>query len=155
MSLNDEVRALRDVALFARVEPAKLRQLAFSSERIRYGAGEALFYKGDEGDSAYVVLSGRAEVLVASAAGEIKVADLGVSALVGELAAFGEGIRTATVRAAEPLEVLRIGRGTLVQLLLDNPTIAIEIIRELARRLGATTADMIEARSALAALRPD
>lgn len=155
MSLNDEVRALREVPLFARVEPAKLRQLAFGCERERYGAGEALFHKGDEGDSAYVVLGGRVEVFVAGEAGEIKVAELGVSALVGELAAFGDGIRTATVRAATPLDVLRIRRDRLVQLLLDNPPIAIEIIRELARRLGATTADMIAARSALAALRPD
>jgi hypothetical protein len=47
MSLNDEVEMLRKIQLFAKVEPAKLKLLAFTSERAVFEPDEVLFHQGD------------------------------------------------------------------------------------------------------------
>ncbi len=64
MLLKDEVGMLRKVPLFAGVEPSKLKLLAFTSDRVSYSPGQILFHQGDEGDAAYVILSGTADILV-------------------------------------------------------------------------------------------
>ncbi|MGO6900144.1 cyclic nucleotide-binding protein, partial [Rhizobium ruizarguesonis] len=58
MLLRDEVEMLRRVPIFSRIAPAKLKLLAFTSDRMTYKAGQNLFLQGDVGDAAYVILSG-------------------------------------------------------------------------------------------------
>ena len=64
MTLIREVEVLRDIPLFAEVEQAKLKLLAFTSERLQYRSGDELFHQGDFGDAAYIVLQGKADILV-------------------------------------------------------------------------------------------
>jgi CRP-like cAMP-binding protein len=147
MLLNDEVGMLRKVPLFSRVAPAKLKLLAFTSDRVRYNEGQVLFRQGDEGDAAYVVLSGRAEVIVDSSAGELKVAEVEPNEIVGEIAILCDVSRTATVKAATPLEVLRIRKDHFLRLLTEFPEMTVEIVKVLADRLSHTTAELTAARS--------
>ena len=62
MLLKDEVGMLKRVPLFAGVEPSKLKLLAFTSDRVSYNAGQTLLHQGDEGDAAYVILSGMVSI---------------------------------------------------------------------------------------------
>lgn len=147
MQLNDEVRMLKQVPLFAGIAPAKLKLLAFTSERVEYRAAETLFHQGDEGDAAFVILSGKADVLVDSPSGEIKLAELGENAIVGEIAILCDVARTATVRASTPLEVLRITKENFFRLLMDFPEMTLEVVRVLAARLSRTSAELTSERS--------
>jgi CRP-like cAMP-binding protein len=139
MSLHQEVDVLRAIPLFARIEPSKLKLLAFTSERVRYSAGDFLFHQGDDADAAYIVLNGDAEVVVDTPNGPFKVAALGRHAIVGEMAVLMNSPRTAGVRALSQLEVLRISKELFLRLLTDFPQMAIEVMRELAVRLERTT----------------
>ncbi len=138
---------LRRVPLFSGVEPAKLKLLAFTSDRVGYRAGEILFRQGDSGDAAYVVLTGRAEILVDSPSGQIKVAEVENNAIVGEIAILCDVSRTATVRAVTSIEALRIRKEHFIKLLTDFPEITIEVMRVLADRLSHTTSELTAARS--------
>ena len=42
MNLNEEVELLKGVPIFSKVEPAKLKLLAFTSERVNFTAGPAV-----------------------------------------------------------------------------------------------------------------
>ena len=149
MILKDEVELLRRVPLFAGVEPTKLKLLAFTSDRMSFDPGQILFEQGDAGDAAYVVLNGSAEVLVNRAGSQIKVADLEKNSIVGEIAILCDVPRTATVRAHDRLDTLRISKDQFLRLLAEFPDMAIEIMRVLADRLGRTTAELSEARAQL------
>ncbi|MBK1868755.1 cyclic nucleotide-binding domain-containing protein [Aestuariivirga sp. YIM B02566] len=149
MQLKDEVELLRRVPLFSNVAPAKLKLLAFTSDRVNFDQGQTLFKQGDPGDAAYVVLSGSADVLVNSQSGEIKVATLEPNSIVGEIAILCDVSRTATVKANAPLETLRIRKDHFLRLLAEFPEMAVEIMRVLADRLSHTTAELSEARSDL------
>lgn len=150
MMLKDEAELLRRVPIFAQVAPAKLKLLAFASDRVRYAAGQTLFRQGDPGDAAYVVLSGDADILIDTPAGEQKVAEVEPNAIVGEIAILCDVSRTATVKAATALEALRIKKEHFVQLLSENPGMALEIMRVLADRLTRTTSELTQAKSELA-----
>ena len=43
MNLNEEVEMLKGVPILSKIEPAKLKLLAFTSERVNYAEGQELF----------------------------------------------------------------------------------------------------------------
>lgn len=147
MLLKDEVQMLRRVPLFSGVDPTKLKLLAFTSDRVHYASGEILFRQGDSGDAAYVILTGRADILVETPGGQIKVAEVENNSIVGEIAILCDVSRTATVRANTNLEALRISKEHFLKLLTDFPEMTIEIMRELASRLSRTTMELTDERS--------
>ena len=142
MSLNEEVELLRNIPLFSKIEPSKLKLLAFTSERLTYAQGQDLFLQGDIGDSAYVIMEGSAEVIVDTPDGPLTVANLGKNDIVGEIAILCDVPRTATVRASSELTTLRISKELFFQLVAEFPQMAVEIMRELATRLERTTAQL-------------
>ncbi|MBL8674134.1 MAG: cyclic nucleotide-binding domain-containing protein [Rhodospirillales bacterium] len=138
MSINEEVELLRAVPLFAKVEPAKLKLLAFTSERLTFDPGQELCHQGDMGDAMYVILGGSADVLIDSSGGQIKVAELKKNGFVGEIAILCDVPRTATVVAHDRLTTLKITKETFFRMVTEFPTMAVEMMRELAHRLEDT-----------------
>ena len=150
-SLKEEVEVLRRVPLFAQLDPAKLKLLAFASERMTFLPGQDLCKQGDVGDAAYVIISGEADILVNQNGNEIVVAQVGENAVIGEIAVLCEVPRTATVRATTKLQTLKIDKETFLRLIREFPDMGIEIMRELADRLTKTTSELSLARNQLKA----
>lgn len=144
MSMKEEVEVLRNIPLFAKLEPAKLKLLAFTSERLTFDPGQPLFQQGDAGDAAYIVMDGAADVLIETPKGPVKVANLGRNAIVGEIAILCDVPRTATVIAQEKTVTLKINKDTFFRLVNEFPQMAVEIMRELARRLEKTNEQLRE-----------
>ncbi len=145
MSLNEEVELLRSVPLFAKIEPSKLKLLAFTSERLTFAANQVLFQQGDIGDAAYVIIDGQAEVIVETPNGPLTVAKLGKNAFVGEIAILIDVPRTASIKASTKLETLKISKDLFFRLVKEFPEMAVEIMRELARRVEAMNVRLAEA----------
>ena len=143
--LSNEVELLRRVPLFAGMEPAKLKLLAYTSDVVTYRTGQVLFRRGDVGDAAYVIIQGNAEVSITTDAGEIPVAQLRDGDFLGEIAILCDTPRTATVTASSELKTLRIRKERFFELLRQFPEMAIELTRLLADRLTRTTAELVEA----------
>lgn len=147
MSLNEEVDLLKKIPLFAKIEPSKLKLLAFTSERLTFQPGELLCRQGDPGDTAYIILEGEADVLVDAPGGQISVAKLGKNDLVGEMAILIDIPRTATVKAVDTVATLAISKDLFFRMVTEFPQMGVEIMRELAHRLENTTAQLREART--------
>ncbi len=142
MTLETEVQSLRQVPMFRDIDPARLKLLAFTSERVQFAEGQRFFVQGDAADAAYVILDGTAEVLLNTPNGEIKVAELGRNALVGEMGILGDNPRSATIMAAQPTTALRIDKRVFLELLAQFPQMALAVMRELANRLERTNAQL-------------
>jgi CRP-like cAMP-binding protein len=140
--LNEEVELLRNIPLFAKIEPSKLKLLAFTSERLVFDAGQDLFRQGDEGDAAYIIVDGTADVKVNTPNGPLTVATMAKNDFVGEIAILCDVPRTATVTAASQLTTLKISKELFFRLISEFPQMAIEFMRELAQRLERTTAEL-------------
>jgi CRP/FNR family transcriptional regulator, cyclic AMP receptor protein len=148
MNLNEEVELLKGVPIFSKIEQAKLKLLAFTSERMTFNAGQELFHQGDQGDAMYVILGGVADVLIDTPGGQIAVAELKKNGFVGEIAILCDVPRTATIKAREQLATLRISKDMFYRLIAEFPQMAIEIMRELAHRLEDTNEKLRNAKAA-------
>jgi len=144
MTLQEDVEVLRKVPLFAKIEPARLKLLAFTSEHLEFQPGEALCRQGEPGDAAFIVLDGAAEVVVRSDQGAMKVATIGKYDIVGEIAILCNVPRTASVVATAPLVALRVSKDGFFNLVTQFPQVGVEVMQELAQRLLHTTQRLTE-----------
>ena len=135
MNLNEEVEVLKGVPLFSKIEPAKLKLIAFTSERMTYGSGQEVCHQGDPGDAMYVILGGVADVLIDTDKGQIRVAELKKNGFFGETAILCDAPRNATIKASESLLTLKIKKDLFYKLVSEFPAVAIEMMRELAHRV--------------------
>lgn len=150
MSIDTDAAALRKIPLFRGVDEAKLRLLAFMSERVRFEAGENLVEEGHFGDVAFIILDGNADVLIASDNGEQLVATVKKFDFVGEIALLIDVPRTATVRATSDVVALAISKEHFFKLLNQFPDMSLEVMRALAHRLERTTREFGRLRASVA-----
>jgi CRP/FNR family cyclic AMP-dependent transcriptional regulator len=151
MSLQRDVDVLRGIPLFAKIEPAKLKLLAFTSDHLEFLPGDTLCRQGEQGDAAYIILEGEGDILVDTIAGPVKVATVGKNDIVGEIAILCDVPRTATVKATSRMTALRVSKDGFFNLVNQFPQIAVEVMSELASRLYQTTLRLTEASSRLRA----
>jgi CRP-like cAMP-binding protein len=142
MTLETEVQTLRQVPMFRDIDPARLKLLAFTSERVNFAQGQKFFSQGDPADAAYVILQGKADVELESGGGSIKVAELGQNAIVGEMGILSDSPRSATIVAAAPTSALRIDKRVFLELLTQFPQMSVAVMRELASRLEKMNAQL-------------
>jgi CRP/FNR family transcriptional regulator, cyclic AMP receptor protein len=143
--LKEDVEVLRGVPIFASVDPAKLKLLAFASQRLVFDQGQTLCKEGERGEQAYVIVKGSADVLVRAGGEDIRVATVGRNDFVGDMAILCDTPRTATVRANSRCETLVIGKTQLMGLLKSFPEMGIAMMRVLASRLERTNHALAEA----------
>ncbi len=142
MSLTEELEAIKRIPLFCKVDPARLKLLAFTSERLTFGDGQYFFHLGDDGDAAYIILEGEAEVLAGEK--EELIAKLGANELIGEIGMLCSQPRSASVRAVATVTALRIPKDVFMPMLTEFPGMALEVTIELAHRLERTTRQLVE-----------
>ena len=148
MGLDDEVSVLRQIPLFSNIDTAKLKLMCFASERLVFKSGEVLFRQGEAGDSAYILIAGEADVISETPTGPLTVATLKRNDIIGEIAILCDVPRTATIKAATELTALKVTKELFFRMIQDFPEMAVEIMRVLAQRLEATTAQLTAARAA-------
>jgi phosphoserine phosphatase RsbU/P len=120
---------------FRQFDRAALRAIAARCGSATFAPGATIMRQGDPGNFAYLVLEGEADVFVEIPAGRIPMATIGRHRIIGELGAFTDMPRTATVIARSDLVTLRVERDTLMSLAADYPQIGVAVIGELGRRL--------------------
>lgn len=146
MGLEAEVETLKSVRIFRGLDPRRLKLIAFTSQRLAFRPGDILFRQGDESNSAYVILSGEADVVLETATGPLTVSHVGSHSVVGEMGVITGAPRSATVIARTEIAVLRLQKDHFLSLLEEFSQLALAVMRDLAHRLEATNR-LLSARS--------
>jgi CRP/FNR family transcriptional regulator, cyclic AMP receptor protein len=97
----------------------------------RMKAGETLFANGDAGDKMFLVLEGKVDVLVADKV----VTSVGLHGIVGEMALLDLEPRSATAVVSEAGEIAVIDRSTFLDLVREQPSFALYVMRTMAQRI--------------------
>ena len=128
---------LARVELFAGLKRVTLAKLAAHLVPVPLTSGTELFRQGDPGDAFYLVAKGDMGVYVAMGAdvGETRVAVLGPSDPLGEMALLTGAPRSATIRAETNGELLRLDRARFLNLVRQEPDVALAMAATLSRRL--------------------
>lgn len=133
--MEDRQRQLSKFDLFAGLGDRDLSEVAQIVRRRHLEADAPLFHRGDDGVEICLVVSGRLKAFVTSADGHDRVfRHMGSGDVIGELAVFAEGKRTANVTAVEDCELLMIQRRELIPVLRRCPEVAIRLLGALAER---------------------
>ena len=140
MHYAEAVALFRRIPVFASLDPASLKLLAFSSGYLTFNDGEALCHQGEPGDTVFVIDEGEVEVSIKVAGAPIRLAKLGKHDLFGEIAVICNLPRTADVCARGPLKVLQIEGDVFLQMVTANPDAALGVMRVLSERLMRFTA---------------
>ena len=126
----DELRA---IPLFMGVSAAGLERLAACVAELQSEPGQVLALPGDPGSGMFVIREGTVSVELRGTAP----IELGAGTFFGELALLTpESSRVGRVRAATPVRVLTIPRDDALALVESEPSVALAMLREIARRLA-------------------
>ena len=133
--VEEIARILRLSPIFGQFDRASLLAVAKQCRVTTFMAGAEVMRQGEPGGFAYVILEGEADVFAETPAEPIEMSTLGRHTTIGELGAFTDMPRTATVKARTDLRLLRIDRENLISIARREPSVAVAIIGELGQRL--------------------
>lgn len=129
----DELRRLPPLAGLSEVG---LQRLSLRAAELRASAGRVLALEGDAGAGMFILCDGSVEVELRS--GKL---ELGQGDFFGELALLvDDGARVARVRATTDVRCISIPRDDFLALVETEPSFALHMLRELARRLAEARA---------------
>ena len=148
MDIYDEARQLSNVPIFSKLDKSKLKLIAFTSEQLNLSDGDFLFHLNDPSDSAYLIMAGLVQILAEQGNGELEViVELGINQLVGEMGVIANAPRSASIRASGNVTVLRIEADTFMNLLSENSSMSLHVMRELTDKLHKSHLQVISSHS--------
>ena len=141
MSIEDDVALLERVPTLRLLGRDSLRMLAIGSEQRSVKGGDALFVRGDEADSGFVIAQGA--IRIDDGAGAETVAGPGM--LIGELALVVAMQRPSSATALENSTVIRIARSLFQRVLESDPAAARRLRDDFATRTSQLASDILMA----------
>ena len=129
-----------NVTLFADLSASELELITSHSVTKTYPKNCILINEGDHSDALYVILSGKVKVFVSGDDGrEVTLNIQSVGEYFGELALIDDEPRSASVITLESSHLAMIAKKDFQQCLMENPAIALQLIRTQAKRIRALT----------------
>jgi len=130
---DDLLARLRSVPLFAELGDDSLKLLADHVAEFEARRGHLLAQPGQPGAGLFILLDGRVKVELPT-----KTVELGPGEFFGELALLDESaVHTGRVVSDSNIKCLALSRDDFDDLLRAEPTIAVTMLRVLARRLAS------------------
>ncbi len=136
-AVHGDVDVLRELPLFAELSLDELRALQGLGVRRRFVNGEILIEQGREGESLFVVLSGKVCVMHLAPSGAATVlGELGYGAALGDMALVDSGPTSARVEAVGGAEAYVWPLAQLRPYLASHEGTALRILRVVSRTLS-------------------
>ncbi|PDW03324.1 Crp/Fnr family transcriptional regulator [Candidatus Viridilinea mediisalina] len=130
---------LRNVPIFARLNPNQLNLLEASLGTCSFARGETIFAQGREGDLLYLIVDGQVRIFTVSQLGqEISVKIFRTGDFFGELALLDGQPRSASAQAMCATHTLTLHRQAFHEAIQSMPAIAVLVLEELSNRLRRT-----------------
>jgi CRP-like cAMP-binding protein len=111
---------------------------------VHFGRGEKLIEQGEDGESMFILVAGKADVLVHHSGAQTQVASLKPGDCFGEMSLLTGEKRSATVVAMTDCEVVEIGKPVLAKSLKENPLLLAMLSEMLAKRRMETEGILAE-----------
>lgn len=126
---------LKRVSWFQDLDSRSLEAISNAAVEQSYQPGQLIMRQGDTGVGAFIIRSGKVDIIQERDGKEQKLATLGPGDVVGEMALLDEFPRSASVRAVEPTTALGIQRWHFKGILESHPQLALALLPILTRRI--------------------
>jgi small-conductance mechanosensitive channel/CRP-like cAMP-binding protein len=135
---------LREQPLFRSFTDVQLDALLPRGQAVHFGRGERVIEQGEDGESMFILVAGKADVLVHRDTIQTQVASLKPGDCFGEMSLLTGEKRSATVVAMTDCEVVEIGKPVLAKSLKENPLLLAMLSEMLAKRRMETEGILAE-----------
>jgi len=135
--LTQRTNALKAMPLLADVPHGELEKLASRLTVEQHRTGSVIIKEGSSGAAAYFLISGTCEVRREGRRGSKRVGIMKRGECFGELSIINPAPRSATVLALEDVDVLVLTEQDFKDAMRSNRSIALQLVRALAKRLQA------------------
>lgn len=151
MDQNTQTPKKGDSVLLSSLDDVERAALLSHGQRRNFRAGESIFLRGDEGASMLIITDGRVEISITAMNGRKSTLNhMGPGEVLGEVALFDQGTRSADATAATKVEALNLSRRDVSRFLQDHPDATLALIGELCAKVR-NASDMFEVQSQVAA----
>ena len=131
-----KIELLQSVSIFWDLTEDELGYIADKMVAKHFENGNYIFLEDSEGEQCFFVLEGSVKVTRLSKDGrEVILAMLNEGDFFGEMSLLDGESRSANVIALEKTKVLTLDRNDFIAVVNDYPQIAVQLLKELARRL--------------------
>ena len=135
-ALQNTARLLKAVSYFSNMEAAALKLVAQAAIRRVYDAGQVILLEGEPCAGLYIVEGGWLKVIKIGMDGREQVLQtLGPGDAFNAISVFTDAPNQATVTALETSQVWIIRRELLLSMLDEHPTLARQVVKDLAGRV--------------------
>ena len=132
----EKIELLQSVSIFWDLNENDLGHIADKMVAKHFENGNYIFLEDSKGEQCFFVLEGSVKVTRLSKDGrEVILAMLNEGDFFGEMSLLDGESRSANVIALEKTKVLTLDRNDFIAVVNDYPKIAVQLLKELARRL--------------------
>ena len=117
---------------FSMSTPQEIAKISSSGTRVTLPEGWSPIWKDTPADKAYIILSGSVSVRIK----DKEVAKLGPGDIMGEQAILNHSLRTASLVALTPLDLIHLTSETLTKLYIEMPSFHNALEKVAAERFG-------------------
>lgn len=140
---DEKIALLHSIPLFRFLDHPHLMVLSNNCDTLDFSAGTRLFNQGDSADALYIIIEGKAAILITDGDVERTVRECGVNEVIGELALISDETRSASVEAITDLAVLRLDRESFIDILQSHSEIGYQVLQVVANRLVSTNKELV------------
>jgi CRP-like cAMP-binding protein len=126
---------LKKVSWFEDLDQKSLDAISNAAVEQKYSPGQEIIRQGDTGVGAFIIRSGKVDIIQERDGKEVRLATLGPGDVIGEMSLLDEFPRSATARAVEPTTALGIQRWHFKGILESHPQLALALLPILSRRI--------------------
>ena len=130
-SILEKTIILKSVGLFHKIPGDVLTRIAQIAQEKRYERNHVIFKEGDHGESMFVIISGKIDVIQ----NDHSITQLARGTCIGEMALLDHESRSADAITLEESVLLKIDQEGFFQLMASNPEIMKQIVKILTRRV--------------------
>jgi CRP/FNR family transcriptional regulator len=128
------------IPLFAGLSEEQLKIIISAAREVEYKKGDIIFQDGDEGKGFYVIISGKIKIFKLSGEGKEQILHIfGSGEPIAEVPIFEGRSFPANAQALEKSRLVFFSRKNFVDLIKNDPSLALNMLAVLSRRLRQLT----------------
>lgn len=134
--MQNSLEILRNIPIFSHLSEEILKNIMQLQKTKKYKKGDIIFYEEDTGEAFFFVKAGKVKIYKTSSDGrDITLNILGEGSIFAEVTLFNDINYPATVEVLEDSSIGMILNRDIEKMILNNTTLALQIIRVLTKRL--------------------
>src|SRR5918912_1407794 len=131
-------RLLKTIPLFIGMDDEELAAIAAIMDEVRFKPGQVIFTADQLGGTLYIIQAGQVELSIVDDGEKLVLEIMESGDFFGELSLLDGGNRSATATATQRTDTLVLERNEFLDLMLQKPHMAQDVMVALAKRVRRT-----------------